>query len=292
MFGFRNLAVQRCRTSFFRKKMRKLQLEVVMSDPSRWPPKSSGSVGDFNLVILVKTGRFVANLWSFESFGLMDFTKFLIFVDHLAFWHNFMEKNYGCWWFWRFVWDWKLESLAGQDGHDSQEFQRSVLDSVQLRCPCRLPQSEELLLQSNLSQTLGMQSAGKKSLRDLQLPGLWQLINVTNEKFWRFAVAPGAPTAHPKSHRNPMVDGSPAGSMEIMQYSIYNASELGLLVDGPLPSCTRLKLRFPAEGTYNWHEDVGFHSDTAARVLSVSVQAPVGFQTLASWPVVSEFGFR
>ena len=24
---------------------------------------------------------------------------------------------------------------------------------------------------------------------------------------------------------------------------------------------------------YNWHEDVGFHSETAARVLSVSVQA-------------------
>ncbi|CAK9085256.1 unnamed protein product, partial [Durusdinium trenchii] len=60
---------------------------------------------------------------------------------------------------------------------------------------------------------------------------LWRFINATNERFWRFPVAPG--------------------SLEIMQYSIYDSKDLG---------------------TYNWHEDVGFHSETVARVLSVSVQ--------------------
>ncbi|OLP94112.1 hypothetical protein AK812_SmicGene23907 [Symbiodinium microadriaticum] len=64
---------------------------------------------------------------------------------------------------------------------------------------------------------------------------LWDRINATNEKLWRFAIAPG--------------------TMEFMQYSIYAASDLG---------------------GYSWHEDVGFHSETASRALSVSVQLSEG----------------
>merc|ERR1719362_924872 len=41
------------------------------------------------------------------------------------------------------------------------------------------------------------------------------------------------------------------GTVETMQYSIYSDRD---------------------NGTYDWHEDVGFHSDTSARVLSASVQ--------------------
>ncbi|CAE7170781.1 unnamed protein product, partial [Symbiodinium microadriaticum] len=44
-------------------------------------------------------------------------------------------------------------------------------------------------------------------------------------------------------------------TMEFMQYSIYAASDLG---------------------GYSWHEDVGFHSETASRALSVSVQLSEG----------------